>query len=242
MNSSRISFRRNHFWILAVISFFLLAGFANATTYESQFKAFASYHKTYTKYVASGYHKFIVDGVFQHTKAELYVNGTYIPPNQESKWPLYVDPTWSRTIGSGDEIVIIVYDGGNWDRWEKHRFSVVDTTPPSRPSLQTPSNGSSTSDQTPYFNWTSSSDSGSGVSHYEVEIYDKDWNWGDISTTRTSSNYTPSSNIPHDRIYWKIRAVDNAGNKSSWTSEWWFDLAQPNHSPAASRHNPTSAL
>jgi hypothetical protein len=137
-----------------------------------------------------------------------------------------------------------MYDNsGNWVQAQRWQVTVVipDTTAPTTPTLQTPSNGGSTSDQTPDFNWTDSSDSGSGVSHYEIEIYDKDISWGDISETPSSSKYTPSSNIPYDRIYWKVRAVDNAGNKSSWTSEWWFDLAMINHSPEATRYDPTSS-
>ena len=94
------------------------------------------------------------------------------------------------------------------------------------PVLQTPANGSSTTDQTPYFNWASSSDSGSGVNHYDIEIYDKDLSWADISDTASDSNYTPSSNIPHDKIYWRVRAVDDVGNTSAWSSEWWFDLVE----------------
>lgn len=106
---------------------------------------------------------------------------------------------------------------------------IIDRTPPSIPTLQTPANGSSTSDQTPYFNWTDSSDSGSGVKNYNIEIYDWDVTWGDISATTISSDYTPTQNIPYDKIYWKVRATDNAGNTSSYSSEWWFDLM--NHPP-----------
>ena len=152
----------------------------------------------------------------------------------------YYDQTFSVTPPSGGgsgTIVWKLYD----DDWGTHpsgsrllatrnqsvSATVPDTTPPSIPSLSAPSNGSSTTDRTPYFDWSNSTDSGSGVSHYEIGIYDKDITWGDISDTASSSNYTPSQNIEYDRIYWKVRAVDNAGNKSSYSTEWWFDLEEP---------------
>ena len=103
-----------------------------ATTYVSTFKAFSPSGVTYTKYVAAGSHTFIVDGVFQHTWAELYYNGTYIPPSQESYWPAYVDPTFSHSISGSDDIVIVVYNADNLSIWEKHRF-IIDTTSPTTP-------------------------------------------------------------------------------------------------------------
>ena len=118
-------------------------------------------------------------------------------------------------------------NAGNWSSWSSYRTFRVDTTAPSTPVLSSPANGSSTSDQTPTFDWANSSDSGSGVNHYEIEIYDWDITWGDISDTTTVSQYTPSENIPYDRIYWKVRAVDDVGNTSSWSSEWWLDIVEP---------------
>lgn len=158
----------------------------------------------------------------------------------------YLDPQRTVTFNSAGTFWVRaeMYDNDvNWVQAQRWQVTVVipDTTPPSVPVLQTPSNGSSTSDQTPLFNWASSSDSGSGVSHYEIEVYDGDLSWGDISETVTSSNFTPSSNIPFDRIYWRVRAVDNVGNTSSWSSEWWFDLVEVNHPPDVTRYNPSSS-
>ena len=165
-----------------------MVGFASADTYKSQFRNFASYHKTYTSYVASGYHKYIVDGVTRHTWAELYDNGIYIKPSQESSWPSYTDPTFSRTISSGREILIVVYNADNLDQWEKHRFVVDSTGPntPARPDLDASddsgySNTDNITNKTSYltFRWSGGTDTQSGFDHYEYRLDSASWssNW-----------------------------------------------------------------
>ncbi|MFO1488694.1 MAG: Ig-like domain-containing protein [Verrucomicrobiota bacterium] len=130
----------------------------------------------------------------------------------------------SAAAGSHTFYVRAKDNAGNYGSASSLAFT-VDTTAPSVPTLVSPSNGSSTSDQTPTFDWNDSTDSGgAGLYQYEVEIYDGDITWGDISTTTTSSTYTPSSNIELDTIYWKIRAVDKAGNISSYSTEWSVDI------------------
>jgi len=150
------------------------------------------------------------------------------------------DSYTTTSSGSGSKTSAALSDGSSWyfhiryvDTSNNLASSTahygpfkIDTADPGVPSLQTPTNGSTTYDQTPYFNWSDSTDSSSGISHYEIEVYDGDITWGDISTTTTSSNYTPSSNIPHDEIHWRVLAVDNAGNKSNWTSVWSFYLQE----------------
>ncbi|MCK4981850.1 MAG: fibronectin type III domain-containing protein, partial [Victivallaceae bacterium] len=98
----------------------------------------------------------------------------------------------------------------------------VDKTAPGTPILYSPNNGTTIYDQTPYFDWGSVS----GTDYYEIEVHDGDISWGDISTTTSSSSYTPSSNIPlNDTYYWKVRATDDAGNVGSWSSVRSFYLA-----------------
>jgi len=142
----------------------------------------------------------------------------------------FSSPEFSATPSSSNDTTSSLADGkyywkvrakdnaGIWGSWPSTRWFRVDDTNPSTPTLKSPSNNSTTHDQTPYFDWYDSSDYGSGIDYYEFECWDGDISWGDISTTTSSSNYTPSSNIPFDTVYWKVRAVDDAGNKSSWSS------------------------
>jgi pimeloyl-ACP methyl ester carboxylesterase len=214
MNKKNIPLRKPQFILLiGIICTLFTSGLAHATTYYSPFHAFAVNHAIYTNYVTSGSHRFIVDGVVQHTWAELYVNGTYIPPSQESKSPFYYDPTFDRTIGTSDIIEIVVYNADNLSIWEKHKF-IVDTTPPTNPTSfsSTPSINTWTTDNTVYVSWSGASDSGSGVQGYSIE-------WSTSSSTvpdttkDTSSTSTTSSGLADGaNWYLHIRTIDNAGN------------------------------
>ncbi|MCP4593912.1 MAG: hypothetical protein GY842_24520 [bacterium] len=117
----------------------------------------------------------------------------------------------------------------------------IDRTAPSTPSLDSPSDHATTSDRTPYLDWYSSSDATSGVDYYRVEVYD----WGlepDISDTASSSHYQVSSSLAYKKWYWKIRAVDRAGNESSWSNEWDFTIADtvPPSNPTSFSSNPST--
>ena len=117
----------------------------------------------------------------------------------------------------------------------------IDRTKPSKPSLSSPADHSSTSDRTPYLDWNNSSDSTSGIDHYEVEVYD----WGlepDISTTTSNSYYQIPNALSFKKWYWKIRGVDRAGNKSDWSDEWdftVFDNVKPSN-PTSYSGNPSA--
>ncbi|MCH7228767.1 cadherin repeat domain-containing protein, partial [Haloferula sp. A504] len=48
----------------------------------------------------------------------------------------------------------------------------------------------------------------------------------------------PGTNIPYDTIYWRVRAYDNAGNVSAWSSVWTVDvIASGNSGPGPERGN-----
>ncbi len=76
----------------------------------------------------------------------------------------------------------------------------------STPSLVSPSNGSTTNDSTPYFDWSSVT----GAAGYEIQI-------GSSTFTTSSSYYTPSSRA--DGTYsWKVRAKDSSNRWGNWSS------------------------
>ena len=58
-----------------------------------------------------------------------------------------------------------------------------------------------------------------GSYQYYLDVYDGDLTWGDWSTTTTVSNATPTEDFPYDRIYWRVKSYDKAGNESDWSSE-----------------------
>lgn len=91
----------------------------------------------------------------------------------------------------------------------------VDNSNPSTPSISGATSSCQYKDS-----WSitlTSSDSGSGVSYFEVdEDYDGISERTVSSSNGQSATFRPPSNYDHDRV--RFRAVDSAGNKSSWSS------------------------
>jgi hypothetical protein len=166
-----------------------------ATTYYSTFHAFNPNNGVYNNYVSTGNHRFIVDGVLQHTWAELYYNGTYIPPSQESWWGNgYYDPTFDHYIGPGDTIKIIVYNADNLSILEAHLFT-VDTTPPNPPGYPDLSSSDDTgrynddnlTKQTSGLTFSWSTSSSSDVAKYLWRLDSGSWNDNGLSTSKDIS-------------------------------------------------------
>jgi pimeloyl-ACP methyl ester carboxylesterase len=115
-------------------------------------------------------------------------------------------------------------NAGNSSAWTSARTFRVDTTAPSFPTLISPVNGASTTNQRPTFDWNDVADSGSGLNHYQLQVYDGDITWGDIDVNTTGSSYVPTQDIPFDRVYWRVRAIDDVGNTSAWSTESFLDV------------------
>ncbi len=132
--------------------FFLVFALAKetwATTYYQDYGSSDSKNIT----VVMGTHHFQVNGIARYKNTQWYLTysgGSPVQTENSGFWA--IDPDYSHTFASGTTMWIRaeVYDD-NWNWEEAHRWyvTVADTTPPSTPTLQTPSNGSSTSDQTP---------------------------------------------------------------------------------------------
>lgn len=103
-----------------------------------------------------------------------------------------------------------------------HQFT-LDTTPPAAPTLQSPGNGVPVNGTTPVANdW----DVVTGADHYIYQSYNVDSN-GDciLSPARFSATYidsqTNTRTLPDGlKFCWQVRAVDAAGNESSWSPLW----------------------
>ncbi|MEM4368671.1 MAG: hypothetical protein QXO21_06645, partial [Candidatus Anstonellales archaeon] len=102
-----------------------------------------------------------------------------------------------------------------------------DTTPPSIPNLSLPYNGYISSSSLINFSWTSSTDDVSGINYYELYISTS----SDFSTILSSASASTNSiTLNIDRsFYWKVRAFDNAGNYSLWSSTFvvYIDTIPP---------------
>ena len=93
-------------------------------------------------------------------------------------------------------------------------------SPPAAPTLVSPSNNSSTSDTTPYFDWSAVS----GATAYLLQVDDSSsFNSPEISTTTGNSDYTASSPLATGTYYWRVQASNSYGS-GSWSPVWSFSL------------------
>jgi len=98
-----------------------------------------------------------------------------------------------------------------------------DTTPPTTPSLLSPSSGYLTNNPAISFSWTAASDSDSGVKDYQIQIdNNNDFSSPERDVYVASTSY--STSLSDNVYYWRVRARDNANNLGSFTSPWSFTI------------------
>src|SRR5438445_181682 len=102
--------------------------------------------------------------------------------------------------------------------WSQVFTLTIDTSPPSTPVLLSPANGASTASQTNTLSWAAATDA-NGVASYNLQV-DTSSSFNSPSliskTGLISTSYQvtlqPSTN------YWRVQAVDNAGNVGAWSA------------------------
>ncbi len=116
---------------------------------------------------------------------------------------------------------------GRVSDWSQINKVVVDTTAPTTPVPLTPFNNGFEITNDFNFTWSGSTDNSSPVT-YEFQ---SDSNgsfanpWDSIANGNSEQNNltTPqihSTGAPDGVYYWRVRAIDAAGNKSAWTASW----------------------
>jgi hypothetical protein len=98
---------------------------------------------------------------------------------------------------------------------------VIDTNPPSRPALFAPADGVKTNDNTPTFEWTV----GAGAAKHRLLVsVDADFTQLEVDTLLDvpENTYTPPL-LADDNYWWKVIAIDGAGNKSE-SPVWTFTI------------------
>jgi hypothetical protein len=97
-------------------------------------------------------------------------------------------------------------------------FSIV--TAPGEPTLLSPSDATSLTDQIPTLVWQAVS----GATGYDLVIDDnQDFTSSVINTSTTAGVFTPSSDLSSGKYYWRVRAKNSAG-AGPWSSTWNFTI------------------
>ena len=194
---------------------------AHATTYYSLY----GQNRTTSITVVPATYTFEVDQIAIFKWTEWYVNGVWTGAAQNDYSGLFADdPDYTYTFSSGTtEIKALVYNSTFSDAPQSHVWKVtVDITAPTVPSLTSPVTGSATSDNTVSLDWSDSSDAGTGVNNYEVQVDDSSgFGSPNYSATPTISGATTSA-LVDGLYYWRVRAKDKAGNWSSYSSPSTF--------------------
>jgi hypothetical protein len=111
---------------------------------------------------------------------------------------------------------------GNWSAWSEIRSIQIDITPPPVPVLTGPANGYSSIYQV--FTWNASS----GAIGYQIQ-YDANATFSspiDYTADEPSTTHIPEKLIPSGKYYWRVRAVDEAGNWSAWSASRNFTVPE----------------
>ncbi|MFN4133403.1 MAG: hypothetical protein ACK4GQ_03435, partial [Candidatus Hadarchaeales archaeon] len=98
---------------------------------------------------------------------------------------------------------------------------VVNYSPVNPPSLLSPPNNSSTNDNTPTFDWSDVED----ATEYHL-LVDNDSNFSspEINVSVASSQFTPTSELPDETYYWKVRAKVGSDLSTSFSTTWAFTI------------------
>jgi nitrogen fixation protein FixH len=155
------------------------------------------------------------------------------------------DGTWYWRVNATDK-------AGNTGSYSSYWTIVIDTVAPGLPTLLSPSDGASTNVNRPIFTWSAATDATSGVASYTLQIdTSSSFNSGNLRTITgiTGTSYTVTSPLADGTWYWRVRAVDNAGNTGTYTTSRSFavdtvspglpTLASPSTGSATSNNRPT---
>ncbi|HEX7651141.1 MAG TPA: Ig-like domain-containing protein, partial [Candidatus Paceibacterota bacterium] len=141
-------------------------------------------------------------------------NGLWTPPA-----PLTVPSIASSGAGDGAWYwqVRAKDAAGNYSDWSPIWNVTLDTTAPAAPALFSPADGATVNGASVTQEW---SDSDPTVDHYVYESYDD----AAATSLRFTGTYPTTSktatNVGDTTFWWRVAAVDAAGNQSAWSPLW----------------------
>jgi hypothetical protein len=132
-------------------------------------------------------------------------------------------------------------DAGNYGGTDTVKITIQTVnTPPTTPTPQEPAHQTQTSDTTPFFDWSQSTDGQGDAITYELKVDDNS-NFGspEIHETGLSqTSHTPGNELSLGTYYWKVRASDGT-EYSGWSETWEFTIEpMQDTTPPRSNHPP----
>ena len=141
----------------------------------------------------------------------------YDGPSTSKQFTGNVDGTYYYRVNSSNNC-----GPSGWSNTVDITVDVADP-PPEPPTLSAPSNGSTTSDNTPYFDWSEPA----YAHRYELIVDDNSSFLSPIinPTDLSSSSYTAPSSLNDTLYYWKVRAKNSSDNWGNWSAPWHFTVS-----------------
>ena len=100
----------------------------------------------------------------------------------------------------------------------------MDCSTPGTPTLVAPTDGSTTDDNTPTFEWNGVIDS----DEYQIQIdNNSDFSSPERDETITSTDHTPASDLSDGTYYWRVRGhntSDGCDAYGLWSNTWWVTV------------------
>ncbi len=111
--------------------------------------------------------------------------------------------------------------------WSAYRTFHTPLNPPAAPTLTAPANNALTTDYTPTFTWSMPSTS-PPFDHFIVQVdNNNDFSSPEVNETSVSASpFTPTSDLASNtKFYWRVRAVNLAGEMGNWSASRTFRTA-----------------
>ena len=138
------------------------------------------------------------------------VNGTSIYYNWDT-----------TTVADGDYIIWINSTDNVGNKATQTITVHVDNSPPQPFDLKSPPNKYLTNSKTIDFEWNATTDSGVGLDHYILHVYNSTWYQNFTSTSNSTSQ---TLNVNDGTYYWYVVAVDKLGNERQSNETWNFTI------------------
>ena len=106
----------------------------------------------------------------------------------------------------------------NWGTGESYGSFTIDSTPPSVPTLISPSNGSKIASSTPTYSWNASTDNLTGVASYEIKVDSA------VTTQGATTSYPQPTPLAEGFHTWEVKAKDGVGNWSAYSTAFTFEV------------------
>ncbi len=144
----------------------------------------------------------------------------WITDNQWEVTPALPDGTWYWKVQAKD-------NAGNVGDNSVSRSFIIDTSPPAAPILLAPENNAHVQAGSITFGWYSATDTGSGVARYWIQVDNEpsfDPTYFVYENDQVTENYLSLTIGSPGTYWWRVRAVDGAGNLGEWADNFRLDV------------------